>query len=384
MSRFVAKFYCLVTGVILVVLALSTTGSAQGQFGILPFSTVSGGPDEINLGTLGFIYSVPVFSRAGRGKPLSISQNLQNDAWSTGYNSLSQLQWMPSFSPWGVSGTGGLANGVGYVFWTRIPESCPYNPQNPSEVINFYYYSFGFVDNGSTIHGFGLTLSTLTSELWLCAQYSHETSGTGLATDGSGMSVTASLTGNPITPTAVVTLRDGTVLDDLYSYESGVGTSTDSNGNQKTWNQTWNNGALTSFTVTDTLGTSPISGNGSVYSYTAPSGATAKFVVNTAIYTVQTDFKCPGIAEFPATQYTLVSGYTLPDGSTYKVTYEPTTSGSSNVTGRIASVVLPTGGTISYAYQGGDEDWNCLCRWEHIGSQPHDPRRYVAISPQQP
>ena len=59
-----------------------------------------------------------------------------------------------------------------------------------------------------------------------------------------------------------------------------------------------------------------------------------------------------------------------PDGSAYRFTYEPTTTTSvdapSNVpvtTGRLASVTLPTGGTVSYAYTGG---YNCAL-WTPLG-----------------
>ncbi|HTV55919.1 MAG TPA: hypothetical protein VMI06_13530, partial [Terriglobia bacterium] len=50
---------------------------------------------------------------------------------------------------------------------------------------------------------------------------------------------------------------------------------------------------------------------------------------------------------------------TLADGSYYQFMYEPTTTGSSYVTGRIASLTLPTGGSISYAYTGSNGGIDC-------------------------
>jgi RHS repeat-associated protein len=353
--------------VTLLVLAVNSTiafaqVSAQpASFGILPFSTVSGGPDAISLANLGLSYDVPVFSRAGRGTPFSLGQTLQNASWGQGYNANGLTQWMPSFSPQGISGLltnpSGIANGIGYEYYQITQEECEDNQGNPNQLLKFYYYTFGYFDGGGVNHPFGLTLSTLSSELYECADYIHQGSGTALASDGSGISLSASVASGL---TEVITLRDGTVLNNLFP-ETGVGTSTDSNGNQITWNQTWNAGMLQSYTATDTLGTTVMSGSANSYTYTAPSGATAKFTVNVATYTVQTAFNCPGIEEFPATSYSLVSGFTLPDGSKYKVTYEPTTSGSGNVTGRIASVTLPTGGTISYTYTGGDEGTGIVC-----------------------
>ena len=60
------------------------------------------------------------------------------------------------------------------------------------------------------------------------------------------------------------------------------------------------------------------------------------------------------ITEYPATSTPLISEIDLPDGTKYSFTYE-STAGVSNgaVTGRIASITLPTGGIISYSYSGG-------------------------------
>jgi RHS repeat-associated protein len=55
----------------------------------------------------------------------------------------------------------------------------------------------------------------------------------------------------------------------------------------------------------------------------------------------------------------LVDKITLPDNSYYQFTYEPTPGYSGDVTGRIASVKLPTGGTISYSYSGGNNGITC-------------------------
>src|SRR5581483_7924461 len=55
-----------------------------------------------------------------------------------------------------------------------------------------------------------------------------------------------------------------------------------------------------------------------------------------------------------------VDKITLPDGSYYQFGYEKTPiNGSSNVTGRINSVRLPTGGTIAYSYTGSNHAVMC-------------------------
>ena len=80
-------------------------------------------------------------------------------------------------------------------------------------------------------------------------------------------------------------------------------------------------------------------------------------------YSIQTSFGCSGIGEYGAngtTTANLVSEIDLPDwnastnpNSKYSFTYEPTPGHSGFVTGRVASVTLPSGGTISYTYTGG-------------------------------
>jgi RHS repeat-associated protein len=134
-------------------------------------------------------------------------------------------------------------------------------------------------------------------------------------------------------------------------------TYTDRNGNQIT---------QSSGVFTDTLGQTALTVSGSgtpsspnVFSYTAPSGATASFTMSFVAYTVKTNFGCSGIAEYGPTANNLVDRITLPDGSYYQFTYEPTPGYSGDVTGRLASVRLPTGGTIAYSYSGGNNGIIC-------------------------
>jgi RHS repeat-associated protein len=57
----------------------------------------------------------------------------------------------------------------------------------------------------------------------------------------------------------------------------------------------------------------------------------------------------------------LIDRINLPDGSYYEFFYEATSSGSGNTTGRITQVHLPTGGTITYTYTGGDTGRGISC-----------------------
>src|ERR1700680_3345378 len=89
------------------------------------------------------------------------------------------------------------------------------------------------------------------------------------------------------------------------------------------------------------------------FTYTAPSGAAASYTMKYGTYTVQTNYGCSGVSEFGPTSEYLVSEIDLPDNSKYTFTYEGAPSHPGNVTGRLASMTLPTGGTITYTYTGG-------------------------------
>ncbi len=104
------------------------------------------------------------------------------------------------------------------------------------------------------------------------------------------------------------------------------------------------------------------SGHGTSYTYTDVNGNNQITTVNYAEYTRQTNFSCN---DQPAAQLYLVSSVSLPDGTSFGFTYEqtpgypPNGAYGPNTTGRIASMTLPTGGSITYSYSGGTNGLNC-------------------------
>ncbi len=148
--------------------------------------------------------------------------------------------------------------------------------------------------------------------------------------------------------------RDGSLID------TGTKTITDRDGNY------FSTTVSTNTTFTDTLGGTvlTVSGSGTSsspiqYSYTSAANTSVSFTAHYTSYTVKTSFGCSGISEYGPISNPLVSDVTLPDGSKYLFTYEPTPGDSTKTTGRLQQVTLPTGGTITYTYTGGNNGVVC-------------------------
>ncbi|MBW0008278.1 MAG: hypothetical protein JO335_11275 [Sphingomonas sp.] len=122
------------------------------------------------------------------------------------------------------------------------------------------------------------------------------------------------------------------------------------------------------------------------FQYTDSNGLQQTVTINARAYYVSTGFACPifggtsgnlgevTVLDFPGNgvqnRAMLVDSIIYPDGSKYSFTYEPTpagiafpsgftSNGQQTVTGRLQSVTLPTGGTISYAYPGPHDGSSC-------------------------
>ncbi|PYV98091.1 MAG: hypothetical protein DMG89_12210 [Acidobacteria bacterium] len=96
------------------------------------------------------------------------------------------------------------------------------------------------------------------------------------------------------------------------------------------------------------------------YSKPTDSSSTVAVVAHYTNKTVQTSFNCSGISEYGPTTVALITDITLPNASKYTFQYEltpGTTNG--NVTGRLKSITLPSGGTVTYTYTGGNNGIIC-------------------------
>jgi RHS repeat-associated protein len=318
---------------------------SQSTTGVPPFATfIKGNVDAINVAGLDNHVTIPIISKAGRGLPFGLAMNYDSNVWSAGRS------WAPAQN-WGWSpiNTSTLA---GFVVVT-VESTCE-GPNEFAESLLFMY-----ADPSGTAHPFS---GILTSGSGCGANNAAQTITT---SDGSGYTMTVQGSTNPSSPFTVLSLYDvsgnlisapsGTIFQEIIA--SGPGSIADRNGNMI---------STTGTVFTDTLGTIVLSISGTSpnpvkFTYTGPNSATETVTVNYSTYTVSTDFGCSSIAEFPATSESLVSSITLADGSSYSFQYEHPANSTTNVTGRLAQITLPAGGTVQYAYTGGTNGNGIYC-----------------------
>jgi RHS repeat-associated protein len=325
--------------------------SAQVTPGTPPFGSFGGGPvDTINLGSLNVHFSISTFNKAGRGVSFTHPLNYDTSVWYPVGSSGSQT-WTPVTS-FGWLGTTPIEAGFTTNTVTSNIQFC--NVGGGHQLRGTWYYFSNYIhhERHGTTHLFPGTATLPPS---FCGSFSGFGSTT---SDGSGLSISSTTS-----TSSTIIVRNGKNLLPQLDSTSGSDSTTDPNGNQIT--------TSSSGVITDTLGTTAltIAGSGTPSSpltltYAAPSGANAVYTVKYTAYTVKTNFGCSGIAEFGPTSENLVSEIDLPDQAVvssdkYTFTYEATPGFSGDVTGRLASITLPTGGTISYTYTGGSNGIAC-------------------------
>ena len=320
-----------------VILLFAKVSFAQVETGTPPFGSFGGGSfDTVDLANLDDHFSIPIINKAGRGTPFYYSLSYDNSIW---YPVLSNgvLSWQPAMN-WGWNYQTSAA--TGYATVTSTTSTCYSYPHIPTGGNTLYHWSY--VDRKGTLHP---TSATTHFEWGTCG--SVDTTATVTANDGSGLTLSA--TGGGLN--WIKTRNGSTINPPLYS-PTGQVTIADRNGNE-----------ITSDTAgsvfTDTLGTTvltvstntPSSSSPVTYTYTPPSGTAVSFTAKYTNYNIHTAFACSGISEYTANNVPLVSEIDLPDGTDYTFAYDSA--------GRLTSVKIPTGGTISYSYTGGNNGINC-------------------------
>src|SRR5712692_5620755 len=324
---------------LLILLALSIgPASAQVTTGTPPFGSFGGGPDVINLANLNSHIAIPVLHKPGRGTNFTYDLSYDSSVWyPVGVSGSQTWQYVNN---WGWRGQTEVA--TGYITYSVTKTSCLVDPGPPRQTdIKTRYYNWTYHDPFGVPHNMNIAVYDDAT----CLNQSDPYSQTSTVGDGSGYTMTADAS-----PSATITSASGKIINAPLLSSAGAGIATDRNGNKIS--------VSTGGIFTDTLGMTALTVTGGapnplVFTYTAPSGANASYAMKYSSYTVQTAFGCSGISEYGPTSISLVSEIDLPDGSKYTFAYEQTPSVPANVTGRLKSVTLPTGGTISYAYSGG-------------------------------
>jgi YD repeat-containing protein len=348
-----------------VLLSVVLIGFSAGQVatGTPALGSFAGGPDIVNLGNLNTHLDIPIARKAGRGTNFNYDLTYDSSIWKKVTVSGTPT-WQPTNTATVAGWQGLIPAGMAYIGNTMTSFSSQCGMMGQSSFTEWTYSNFYYYDQFGTSH----PMSTGSSLLYIqggdgsnsCPPVGPEPPTVPwslTSSDGSGYSIYISPGSGGYLGGSVVDAHGTTINAPVISNPPnywGSTSTTDRNGNQITssngsYTDTLNTTALT------VIGTAPSNTN---LSYTPPSGSPpATYVVSYAAYTEHTNFGCSGIAEYPATSTSLVDKVTLPDGTFYQFSYE-TTPGDTHtphyVDGRIASVTLPTGGTISYTYTNGN------------------------------
>jgi len=320
---------------------------AQVSIGTPAFSSLGGGPfDTVNLGNFDVHFTIPVVNKAGRGTPFNYNLAYDSSIWTPTPVSGSTV-WQPATN-WGWQGQTEVA--TGYITYSTKSNRC-FDPDTGWHTGTTYTWH-GYRDQFGTTHRF----LVLTSDNPLAGNpgCAINESNSGAATDGSGYTLNAD------GGSATITTIGGVVITPPLNSQSGAASFTDTNGNKISVSGTG--------TFTDTLGTTALTVTGAgtpssplKFGYAAPTSSTVYVTVNYTSYNVKTNFQCSGVSEYNQAGIPLVSSISLPDGSAYSFTYEPTPGATGYYTGRLASVQLPTGGTITYGYNYSDGHNGIVC-----------------------
>ena len=340
----------------LALLIVSAAVAQQPATGLPPLGTfASSGFDNIDLANLDVHFEIPVFARPGRGIPFHYNLGYDSLVWMP-VTSGGVTSWSPVNSNWGWRAVTEAATGyVTYGTWSNL-QSCPYRSGGVllyGATTTTYSY-FAYHDPAGGVHAFPGTVTVYSvnnpSE---CGSSYLTPISNAVTTDNSGYIISTN-TSSALGQVTVHARGGLSILTPAVGSATGAGSVTDANGNQISVSSS---GAFTD--TLDSNGSHVLTVSGTppgnvTYAYAAPTGNQVSVTVSYVEYWVQTCFQISGIDEYPVTEVPLVDKVTLPDGTYYQFTYEPTLgcgAPSGRVTGRLASVTLPTGGQVTYSYE---------------------------------
>jgi RHS repeat-associated protein len=297
------------------------TAFAQQPTGVPSFGTYQGG---INLGNLNVNIPIILYQKNGHGLPFAVNAVYNSPQWFDQGGSTWTINLLMPFSS--VFPTDGR-------IWYNQTTVCTTQKK---------YSGFVFAEGMGTQHSFPSLVLTTGG----CG--GTQTSGTATSSDG-----LLQLTFNATNRTWTVTNNSGVQLNNPITAQT---TLTDTNGNQITlhpnYPPTW----------TDTLGVNPVltdnfnNATDGQLTYTGPSGAETIHLYSSAQTLVSGPAWGCATAAVPQQGSYFPTQTVFPDGRIYSFTWEHVSGGT---TGRLASITLPTGGIISYSYNGPNGGMNC-------------------------
>jgi RHS repeat-associated protein len=342
------------------VLMLTVCASAisQVQSGTPQFGTFSAGPDVINIGNLNLHLSIPVLSKAGRaGLNLNSALTYDSSIWYPASIN-GQLAWQPVFG-WGWQGM----YQPSYITYKMTTSSGTCGQLGQYSWQSWTFTNLTYFEQSGVSHAFpnfqGSYINSPGSSYLCPPAGGNPPPNTPASTfDNSGLTAHTTLSAGSLT--AYVTNKEGTAFFPMSYSGGGPGTtsgsysSLDSNGNELTGS----NGVYTDTTGNTALTVAGSSPNPVTMTFKTSSGGNSTVTVNFSPLNIKTHFGC-SVSEYTATGQYLVSSIVFPDNSSYSFSYEATPTQSGYYTGRIASITLPTGNTITYTYQGNNNGINC-------------------------
>jgi hypothetical protein len=314
----------------------------QVATGTYPYGTFDNqGIDTINVGNLNVHFAIPVLNKAGRGSPFTYVMSYDSSVW-TPVKVSGVTTWQPVLN-WGWRGVSEIA--TGYISEVSGTTVCSWTTgigkvPNGWQTLTF---DVAYHDQWGVPHPFFGDTYTQSPD---CGSPTSGGTIGPLATDGSGYQYAS---GQIISPS-------GKVLSVPVNKTGGASTATDSNGNEISVDSSGHFKDTTGNIAITVAGGAP---NPETFTYTDTNGNSQTVSMTYATYTVQTTFGCSGIGEYGPTSQSLVNSISFPDGSTYTLSYEATPGASGKVTGRLAGVELPQGGSITYTYSGGSNGIEC-------------------------
>jgi RHS repeat-associated protein len=330
-----AKF-CLLCGISLVAFFVSST-AGQVAPGYPSFSAYdSHEVDTVNLANLNVVLNMPVMAKAG-AFPFRFSLTGGDSYVYPGSSSLEPgVLAVPLVgSANGILGIEG--NGLES---QQIANFTCANGTGVSEKWSNWVLVFA----DGTIHPLPASDFVISSDL-LGFPGNCPTSFTDTTIDGSGYTVTVTGCGDgPCQKTVTIYDRSGMNISN-----NGIpSTISDSNGNTLSYD-------LATGIFTDTLGVTALTmpyGSLTTAQWTDAAGSSSppKLIPTNTSYTLRSAFGCSGRADYNIAGSSLPTNLSYPDGTAIGITYEQTPGYPNDVTGRVATLTLREGGTITYNY----------------------------------